>query len=121
MDHRSKIPNIETLLGKALALKIRMFEKARLRVSKMKYDLTFLKRCRDCSLVPLFARIKHPLRSSKNPFCVKNPFDGRIYAIRSIFQNSADCLNILPVFLRLSMAPIAELMVVKLVLCDLSS
>ena len=66
MDQKSQIPNIETLLGRALALKVHHFERARLRVSKMKSDLTFLKRCRDSSSVPSFAKIKHPLNNSRN-------------------------------------------------------
>ena len=37
-----------------------------MQVAKKKSDLTFLKRCRDASLVPVFARISHPLNNSKN-------------------------------------------------------
>ena len=67
MDHRSlDSKNSETLLGRALATEIHQFERARLRVSKLRSDLTFLKRCRDASIIPSFAKIKHPLHFSLN-------------------------------------------------------
>lgn len=64
MDHRSLNTEITTLYGRATAIKVHQFEQSRVRVSKLKTDLAFLKRCRDSSLVPLFAQIKRPLNNS---------------------------------------------------------
>jgi hypothetical protein len=57
---------ILTLYGQDTADKIRQFERMRLQVMRRKSDLTFLKRCRDADVTPIFTIINHRLRNKKN-------------------------------------------------------
>lgn len=66
MDHKILNSIIESLHGEATANKVCCFERAHLQVSRLKLDLAFLKRCRDSSIIPFFARIKHRLHTPRN-------------------------------------------------------
>ena len=62
MDHKSLRFNIiEMIVDKA-----QHFEQNHLQVAKKKSDLTLLKKCRDASLILVFADISHALNFSKN-------------------------------------------------------
>lgn len=65
-DHRSMNSKISTLHGRSIAIKVHHFEWACLQVSKTKSDLAFLKRCRDSSIIPSFAKIKNLLNNPRN-------------------------------------------------------
>ena len=65
-DRESLRTQILTLYGQDIADKIRQFERMRLQVMRRKSDLTFLKRCRDADITPIFTIINHRLRNKKN-------------------------------------------------------
>ena len=59
MDHKSLRSNIITLHGREMTNNACQFEQAWLQVAKKKFDLTFLQRCRDASLITVFTCISH--------------------------------------------------------------
>jgi len=57
---------ILTQYGREIVKEVRRFERNRWLLMKKKTELTFLKRCRDSSIIPTFAKINHSLRSQRN-------------------------------------------------------
>jgi len=57
---------ILTQYGREIMKEVRRFERNRWLLMKKKTDHTFLKRCKDSSIIPTFAKINHSLRSHHN-------------------------------------------------------
>ena len=57
---------ILTQYGREILKKVFKFERHRLLLTKKNIDLTFLKRCKDSSIIPTFAKINHFLRNQHN-------------------------------------------------------
>ena len=56
---------IKFLYGEEVYKKIQRLEKLQVKKSKLLCSLVFLKRCRDQDIVPVFAKIRHPITSTK--------------------------------------------------------
>ena len=57
---------IATLYGRDIAKETRRLEATRIKIQRRATDLDFLKRCRDTSVLPKFAIVKHQLRNHRN-------------------------------------------------------